>query len=95
MPFIYAITDDTPYRRQTAEFRTARVDQLRDPGEQSLSGSGYWIRSQSSFHLGEGAVYQEPIVGSLNEARFRYSSSVGINPWTPGQISLLKSKFLT
>ena len=90
MPFIYAITDDTPYRRQTAEFRTARVDQLRDPGEQSLSGSGYWIRSQSSFHLGEGAVYQEPIVGSLNEARFRYSSSVGINPWTPGQISLLK-----
>ena len=46
MPFIYAITDNTPYRRQTAEFRTARVDQLRDPGEQSLSGSGYWIRSQ-------------------------------------------------
>ena len=90
MPFIYAITDDTPYRRQTAEFRTARVDQLRDPGEQSLSGSGYWIRSQSSFHLGEGAIYQEPIVGSLNEARFRYSSSVGINPWTPGQIYLLK-----
>ena len=90
LPFIYAITDDTPYRRQTAEFRTARVDQLRDPGEQSLSGSGYWIRSQSSFHLGEGAIYQEPIVGSLNEARFRYSSSVGINPWTPGQISLLK-----
>ena len=90
MPFIYAITDDTPYRRQTAEFRTARVDQLRDPGEQSLSGSGYWIRSQSSFHLGEGAIYQEPIVGSLNEARFRYSSSIGINPWTPGQISLLK-----
>ena len=94
MPFIYAITDDTPYRRQTAEFRTARVDQLRDPGEQSLSGSGYWIRSQSSFHLGEGAIYQEPIVGSLNEARFRYSSSVGINPWTPGQISLLKKTSL-
>ena len=90
LPFIYAITDDTPYRRQTAEFRSQRVDQLRDPGEQSLSGSGYWIRSQSSFHLGEGAIYQEPIVGSLNEARFRYSSSVGINPWTPGQISLLK-----
>ena len=94
MPFIYAITDNTPYRRQTAEFRTQRVDQLRDPGEQSLSGSGYWIRSQSSFHLGEGATYQEPIVGSLNEARFRFASSVGINPWTPGQISLLKKTTL-
>lgn len=89
MPFIYAITDNTPYRRQTAEFRTQRVDQLRDPGEQSLSGSGYWIRSQSSFHLGEGSPYQEPITGSLDEARFRFASSVGINPWTPGEISLL------
>ena len=89
MPFIYAITDNTPYRRQTAEFRTQRVDQLRDPGEQSLSGSGYWIRSQSSFHLGAGSPYQEPITGSLDEARFRFASSVGINPWTPGEISLL------
>lgn len=94
MPFIYAITDNTPYRRQTAEFRTQRVDQLRDPGEQSLSGSGYWIRSQSSFHLGAGSPYQEPITGSLNEARFRFASSVGINPWTPGQISLLKKTTL-
>jgi hypothetical protein len=91
MPFIAAITDNTPYRRQTAEFRTARVDQLRDPGEQSLSGSGYWIRSQSSFHLGTGSQYQEPIVGTLDEARFRYYDSVGIDPWTPGKISLLKS----
>jgi len=94
MPFIYAITDNTPYRRQTAEFRTQRVDQLRDPGEQSLSGSGYWIRSQSSFHLGAGSTYQEPIVGTLEEARFRFSSSIGINPWTPGQISLLRRTFL-
>jgi hypothetical protein len=94
MPFIAAITDNTPYRRQTAEFRTQRVDQLRDPGEQSLSGSGYWIRSQSSFHLGAGSTYQEPIVGSLEEARFRFSSSVGVNPWVPGQISLLRRTFL-
>ena len=91
MPFIAAITDNTPYRRQTAEFRTQRVDQLRDPGEQSLSGSGYWIRSQSSFHLGTGSQYQEPIVGTLEEARFRYYDSIGIDPWTPGQIKLLRS----
>lgn len=94
MPFIAAITDNTPYRRQTAEFRTQRVDQLRDPGEQSLSGSGYWIRSQSSFHLGAGSPYQEPITGSLEEARFRFATSVGINPWTPGRISLLRRTFL-
>lgn len=94
MPFIMAATDNTPYRRQTAEFRTQRVDQARDPGEQTLSGSGYWIRSQSSFHLGSGINYAEPIDGNADEVRFRYKSSSGINPWTPGELSLLKSTTL-
>ena len=91
MPFIYGITDATPYRRQTAEFRTQRFDNARDPGEQSLSGSGYWIRSQSSFHLGGGIKYQEPIVGTTDEVKFQFSDSVGVDPWTPGQLSLLHS----
>jgi hypothetical protein len=95
MPFIYAITDQTPYKRQTAEFRTQRFDNARDPGEQSLSGSGYWIRSQSSFHLGGGITYQEPIVGTPDEVKFQFSDSVGIDPWTPGQLQLLHSTSLT
>jgi hypothetical protein len=95
MPFIYGITDATPYRRQTAEFRTQRFDNARDPGEQSLSGSGYWIRSQSSFHLGGGITYQEPIVGTTEEVKFQFSDSVGVDPWTPGQLSLLHSTSLT
>lgn len=94
LPFIYAITDQTPYRRQTAEFRTQRFDNSRDPGEQSLSGSGYWIRSQSSFHLGAGITYQEPIVGTPEEVRFRYVDSVGLDIWEPGQIKLLKDTYL-
>jgi hypothetical protein len=95
MPFIYAITDQTPYKRQTAEFRTQRFDNARDPGEQSLSGSGYWIRSQSSFHLGGGITYQEPIVGTPDEVKFQFSDSVGVDPWTPGQLSLLHSTSLS
>lgn len=95
MPFIYGITDATPFKRQTAEFRTQRFDNARDPGEQSLSGSGYWIRSQSSFHLGGGITYQEPIVGTTEEVKFQFSDSVGIDPWTPGQLSLLHSTSLT
>lgn len=95
MPFIYGITDATPYRRQTAEFRTQRFDNARDPGEQSLSGSGYWIRSQSSFHLGGGITYQEPIVGTPDEVKFQFADSVGVDPWTPGQLSLLHSTSLT
>lgn len=95
MPFIYAITDQTPYKRQTAEFRTQRFDNARDPGEQSLSGSGYWIRSQSSFHLGGGITYQEPIVGTPDEVKFQFFDSVGVDPWTPGQLSLLHSTSLS
>ena len=94
LPFIYAITDNTPYRRQTAEFRTQRFDNSREFGEQSLAGSGYWIRSQSSFHLGAGIKYQEPISGNVEEIRFRYADSAGIDPWTPGQIKLLRKTTL-
>ena len=91
MPFIMAITDSTPYKRQTADFRTTRVDQERDPGEHTLQGSGYWIRAQSSFHYGDGIQFTEPLEGNDNEVRFRYRDGVGVNPWTPGEISLLNT----
>lgn len=88
MPFIMAVTDSTPYKRQTAEFRSQRVDQLRDPGEHTLSGSGYWIRSQSSFHYGDGILFSEPLEGNIDEVKFRFRDSYGVNPWTPGELSL-------
>lgn len=94
MPFIMAITDNTPYKRQTAEFRSQRVDQLRDPGEHTLSGSGYWIRSQSSFHYGEGILFSEPLQGNMDEVRFRYRDGYGVNPWTAGELSLLRKTTL-
>ena len=94
LPFIMAVTDSTPYRRQTAEFRVQRVDQMRDPGEHTLGGSGYWTRSQSSWHYGEGVLFAEPMEGNENEVRFRYRDSYGIDVWTPGEISLLKKTTL-
>jgi hypothetical protein len=94
LPFIMAITDNTPYKRQTAEFRAQRVDQMRDPGEHTLAGSGYWTRSQSSWHYGEGIQFTEPMEGNDNEVRFRFRDSYGIDPWTPGQINLIKKSTL-
>jgi len=94
LPFIMAVTDNTPYKRQTAEFRAQRVDQMRDPGEHTLAGSGYWTRSQSSWHYGEGVQFTEPMEGNDNEVRFRFRDSYGIDPWTPGQINLLKKTTL-
>jgi hypothetical protein len=94
LPFIMAVTDSTPYRRQTAEFRVQRVDQMRDPGEHTLGGSGYWTRSQSSWHYGEGVLFAEPMEGNENEVRFRFRDSYGVDVWTPGEISLLKKTTL-
>jgi hypothetical protein len=94
LPFIMAVTDNTPYRRQTAEFRVQRVDQMRDPGEHTLGGSGYWTRSQSSWHYGEGVLFAEPMEGSDAEVRFRYRDSYGVNVWTPGEVSLLNKTTL-
>jgi len=94
LPFIMAVTDSTPYKRQTAEFRVQRVDQMRDPGEHTLGGSGYWTRSQSSWHYGEGILFAEPMEGNDTEVRFRFRDSYGINPWTPGEISLLNKTTL-
>lgn len=94
LPFIMAVTDNTPYKRQTAEFRAQRVDQMRDPGEHTLAGSGYWTRSQSSWHYGEGINFTEPLEGNDMEVRFRYKDSYGVDVWTPGQLSLLKKTTL-
>jgi hypothetical protein len=94
LPFIMAVTDNTPYKRQTAEFRSQRVDQMRDPGEHTLGGSGYWTRSQSSWHYGEGILFAEPMEGNDLEVRFRYRDSYGIDVWTPGEISLLNKTTL-
>ncbi len=89
LPFIYNITDETPYRRSTARWKYERVDQAREPGEQTLD-SGLWVRSQTSFHLGQGIQFQEALEGNAEQLRFRYYTGAGIDPWTPGQISLLK-----
>lgn len=90
LPFLYAINDQFPMQRETAQFRRERIDTERDPGEQSLD-SGLWIRSQSSWHYGSGLNSAEPLEVALEEARFRYVISGGIDPWTPGQLQLLNS----
>ena len=85
LPFFIAASDEQPYRRVTAQYRKQQIDQTREPGEQTLTG--WWVRSQSSFHLGAGIKYFEPI--QEESLRFQYTESKGIDIWTRGQITLL------
>ena len=88
--FLFATSETYPIKRETARFRRERIDTERDPGEQSLD-SGLWLRSQSSWHYGAGIATAEPLEVNSDEARFRYLQSGGVDPWTPGQLSLLNS----
>jgi hypothetical protein len=86
-PFFVNASDDTPYRRVTAQYRKQQIDQTREPGEQTLTG--WWLRSQSSFHLGAGIKFFEPI--NEESLRFQYTESKGLDVWTKGQATLLNS----
>jgi len=86
MPFFLTTSDDNPYRRVTAQYRKNQVDMSREPGEQTITG--WWLRSQSSFHLGQGAKFYEP--QQDESLRFQYTYSKGVNVWDKGQATLLK-----
>lgn len=89
IPLLFAAGNQQPViQRETATFRRDRVDTERNPGEQSLD-SGSWLRSQASWHYGSGLSSAEPLEVSDAEAQFRYKRGGGVDPWTPGQLSLL------
>jgi len=85
LPFFVAASEAQPYRRVTAQYRKQQIDQTREPGEQTLTG--WWVRSQSSFHLGAGIKFFEPI--QEESLRFQYTESKGVDVWTRGQATLL------
>jgi hypothetical protein len=88
MPFIYAISDQNPYIRQTAAFRKEQFDNQTEPGEQSLTG--WWLRSQSSFHEGTGITFYDPAL-LPGDSTYRFADSKGVNVWEIGQATLLRS----
>jgi hypothetical protein len=87
LPFFIAASDESPYRRVTAKYRKEQYDQTREAGEQSLTG--WWFRSQSTFHLGAGIKYFEP--AQDESLRFQFTESKGVDVFTKGQVTLLNS----
>jgi len=86
LPFFLAPTDSQPYQRETAPYRKDQFDNGSEPGEQSLTG--WWIRSQSSFHSGDGIKFYDPSAGEAS--KYRFADSQGVDVWTKGEVRLLK-----
>jgi hypothetical protein len=86
IPFMSATRDQWPYTEGMAEIRKQQFDSFQEPGEQSLYG--WWLRSQSTFNAGAGLLYQDP--DNDNQFNYRFQDSLGVDPWTSGQLSLLR-----
>lgn len=70
-PLLSAASIKYPFKRSTADFRKDQFDSSADPGEQSLRN--WWVRAQTSWHMGSGVVYQEPtrddeVIYSINQS---------------------------
>ena len=85
LPFFLGPSKDYPYKRETAQYRKQQIDQQKEPGEQTLTG--WWLRSQSSFHYGAGIRYEEPIQGETVSTRF--NKSAGVDVFNIGKVTLL------
>jgi hypothetical protein len=88
MPFILATNEQRPYGRRTAPFKKDQFDSTNEPGEQSLTG--WWIRSQMSFHGGAGINFFDPATNDEN-GHYRFADSKGLNVWTKGEVTLLNN----
>ena len=87
MPFIYALSDERPYIRQTAPYKKEQFDNQTEPGEQSLTG--WWIRSQMSFHSGTGIKFYDP-QNNDDTGHYRFADSSNVDVFTLGEVTLLK-----
>ena len=89
LPFILRISNQNPYRRETAPYKKEQFDSSNEPGEQALTG--WWLRSQTSWHNGAGLTYFEP--GIENNVSHRFKDSRGVDIWNIGEVRLLPSVF--
>lgn len=84
--FLTCPAQEHPYERATEQVRKQQIDTSDSPGEQSLSS--WWVRSQANWSNGAGIRWFEP--GTDKGTADRFSSSYGVDPWTPGELTLLK-----
>ena len=75
------------------QYRHSSQETLRDgavvssePNDSLFNANGAWSRYRYTWHFGEGQVNAD---FRKDSTEFRYRTSVGVDPWTQGEISLL------
>jgi len=90
IPFVLKVDNQNPYRRETAQYKKDQFDNSIEPGEQSLTG--WWVRSQTSWHNGAGIEFYEPGT-DYQHVSHRFNDSRGVDVWTVGEVRLHKDVF--
>jgi len=90
IPFVLRSDNQNPYRRETAQYKKDQFDNSVEPGEQSLTG--WWVRSQTSWHNGAGIEFYEPGT-DYQHVSHRFYDSRGVDVWTVGELRLHKDVF--
>lgn len=83
-PWLSAASDQNRISRITTTYQKERIDQGSSAGENSLSN--WWLRSATSWHHGAGERYYDGDASDI----YRYYESNNIDPWTVGELRLLK-----
>lgn len=89
VPFRVATSPQMPLSLETAPMQKNQQDQEPEAGEQTLSG--WWLRSQASWHEGAGARFTETGIaqGLRVNATNGFWESSNVDVWTQGEARLL------
>lgn len=87
--------DGHPFAIDLAHYSWSVPDMMRTsfdssdrPGEGTFETKGVWRRIYSDWSLGAGQIYADPSTSDKNATR-QFTSSLGLDPWTPRQLSFL------
>lgn len=84
IPFLVAPAGDDPYVRDWQDGQKEQFDTSREAGENSFGD--WWLRSQASFHGGQGQLYLDSSTAGITRAR--YWSSRYAYPHVPGELTV-------
>ena len=73
------------FSRDSLPLLRTQADNARTSGESSVSPENLWRRSIDSWHHGAGQSHYD----REDSDPYRFNASVGVDPWSFGQVSLL------
>lgn len=78
------------FSRDSLPLLRTQADNARTSGESSVSPENLWRRSIDSWHKGAGQTHYD----REDSEPYRFNASVGVNPWSFGQLGLLNDTSL-